>query len=1184
MATILLHEPVAVSSQLERLNLFPGRHLGEDEFDRMQAYADARLEPLLAGHRAGIVTGLEVSADLRPNPGNPVEPYLLGEGFTVAPGLAVAGNGLTLGLYYPIRASWDALIDAYLASTGAASAAGVYFLTLTRSKFEIDAAADVDPCQRAELDPRRDSRRVVLGTVALRKLAIAADLVADEPRERIENVVAANCADGRFLAGLGHAVPLGLLAVEAVEGGYEPAWFSPVVGRYLAQPDSGYRVLLAQVDDAFRRLLNQARRAGEDVVEYLADNLQLDYLPAAGRLPLALLRNLAGEARVGWLPPHLRVDAVPVPDSVVGELIDRHLGRRVIDLRRPAGDSIRLLLAVPERDYRPDLLDVPQTDARLKEDLYRYFMRAHDGWLAYRLQFDRLYFAQDGADIALSPAQLRALSLPQPEPAPARPDSVIAGIVDKARAELGSPVRYPYRSQDLPAPPPAYTAWLSAGQPPAAPEPDDDGLVVRYAIGQVELEAVDNQIRMLRLRLDKTQDYLLLQRQQLDAQTVALATLAGGVAGDGSGLQIARWLPYVKLSPPPAAESSAAGDSGRAAATTASAALAALTTLPASFAASATLAPGVVTKAAAVAKPATATIASTLGISQLKPATRSAIEFGIDTRRLEQLTTPPKLPLTPPAVDVQPPARVGVLSHVEPDLHVYKKVHEEMTGLMNALDGLFDKKEVDGIKKRLQKIWRQVGLKHPSQIEENLVGPARTEHRYSELFKAGQVLVQQIAVIEARYDKLERDLQAKLRERAGLEERLAKLAARIVEERRKLDALDAQRIELLGDYAVAQRLLEEDWRRTYQRSEERARLLDSGLTGLYYVRVATGGASLPLADPLQLRHGRAGDLVPGCPADQDVELPESLREFFDTVLEVPAADWAGLAGLLPKIGQTVPVDLAQALRAQRLAQRLQQPAAVAGRQTLQLALGALSQQNLAILGDLAATRWTAAVAGSAVERDKAAARTLSLRDVATGGAGALRREAQQLQNRLEQCIGCLLEQLDKLAPSIRLEWSQLAEDDRLPVPDAGRWPGLERAERDDFNAVRTLVELVQWWFRQLADDASAAGAGALRNMIRAAVIHAALGDPAEILHGQVQVPPRRFAVGETLRLALNRPPRPGTLLQLLDREQRVVGLVSVADRDERGVVANVVQVDRPAAAVSAGFTVVASKLTKTLGY
>ncbi|AHE99895.1 hypothetical protein [Thioalkalivibrio paradoxus] len=1207
MSSILLHDPIPASPHLERLHLFPGRHLGEDEFDRLQAYADARLEPLLAGYPPGILHGLEVAADRVPDGIDPLHPYRLGDGCSVAPGMAVAGNGRAVGVYYPLYQHWNSLIETHLAETETSDAGGIYFLILRRAPFHIDADPDVDPCQRTELDPNRDSRRVVLGALALRRVALPSGVAAGASQEQAENAVAAYCADGEFLGDLGHAVPLGLLAVEETAEGPRPRWFSATVGRYLAQPDSGYRVLHSQVTEAFRRLVTRARRAGElsgdpefDLLAYLEEHLLLDYLPAAGQLPLALLQDAASVTpRVAFLPSHLRIDAVAVPDTAVDELIDRHLPRRVVDLRRPAGEHLRLLLAVPERHYRPEMLDIPQTDGRLEQDVYRYFMRAHDSWLAWRRQFGRLYSVQEEAGAALTPEQLRALSLPQPVPPPAVPSTVFEAIVERARSELESPLPHPY-DRALPEPPERYQQWFDDGAPPAASEPEDDGLVIQYAIGQVELEALDNRIRILQTRLNKTQDYLLLQRQQLDSQTVSLAALAGGVAGDGSGLQLARWMPYTRLNPLPLAAEAVAEAAEREQPSppeedatplrSSSASREALFTTLSMTAADTThrvamTQPLIPTQISSLARKTISTTAQSQRFSVLKPATRSAVEFGINKARLEQMTTPARNPVAPPAFQAETP-RVGVLSHIHPEFNEYKKAYDDMEALLANLDGLFDRKETRAIKRRLQRIRDRVGLEHPTQMEENLpCGDSTAElvqHRYQQLFKAGQILTQQIAIIEARFDTLERDLNARLRDRQDLQQRLVKLAAMIVQERQELDVLDGRRLERLGDYAVTQRLLDEDWRRTYLRNQERTRLLTTGLSGLYYVRVNSAGVSLPLADPLTLRHGSARDIVPGCPADAEYELPDSLAAFFDTVREVPVADWAALAPVLPRLANAVRVEQAAELRQLRLA-RLGQPTPnQSTRLPLQQAMSNLNRQNLAVLGTLASQEPPLRTASlSAFNRGNA--RVLSLQDLLTGSAGRPRYDANQLQTRLEQCIGCLVEHLERLAPSLRLEWSQLAEDDRLPLPGTGRWPGLDRAEQDDFNTVRTIVELIDWWFRQLVPDASGAGRSALRNMIRAAVIHSALGDPAGILHGEVQVPPRRLVVGEPMRLSLNKPPPPGTLLQLLDRSQQVVGLLSVADADQRGVVANLVQVDRPGIPVGSGFTVVASKLTKGLG-
>jgi hypothetical protein len=215
-------------------------------------------------------------------------------------------------------------------------------------------------------------------------------------------------------------------------------------------------------------------------------------------------------------------------------------------------------------------------------------------------------------------------------------------------------------------------------------------------------------------------------------------------------------------------------------------------------------------------------------------------------------------------------------------------------------------------------------------------------------------------------------------------------------------------------------------------------------------------------------------------------------------------------------------------------------------------------------------------------RQTQAAQVMGLNDL-LNIRGPLQKHAQTLHNRLEQAIAALLEKLDELPPSLRLQWAQLAEDDRLTVERVAQWPGLERAERDDFNSTRTVAELVAWWFRQLGANASAPSVTAMRNMIRATLIHASLGEPAEILQGTVQIPPRFFGLGEPLRLQLNRVPKPGTLLQLMDQQQRVVALLNVDDHDEKGTIAKISQLTVNTALkdlrITTQFKVVASKAT-----
>jgi hypothetical protein len=139
---------------------------------------------------------------------------------------------------------------------------------------------------------------------------------------------------------------------------------------------------------------------------------------------------------------------------------------------------------------------------------------------------------------------------------------------------------------------------------------------------------------------------------------------------------------------------------------------------------------------------------------------------------------------------------------------------------------------------------------------------------------------------------------------------------------------------------------------------------------------------------------------------------------------------------------------------------------------------------------------------------------------------------------------------------------------------------MDRAEAEDFNAVRTVSELIAWWFRQLAGDASAAGRSAMRNMIRAVLIHASLGDPQEIVRGNVHVPPRTASIGERLQVKLNRAPQPGTRLQLLDTQQQVVAVLAVEDHTPQSTQGKIVDMLQPGVSINTRFSVVANKLTQ----
>jgi hypothetical protein len=529
-----------------------------------------------------------------------------------------------------------------------------------------------------------------------------------------------------------------------------------------------------------------------------------------------------------------------------------------------------------------------------------------------------------------------------------------------------------------------------------------------------------------------------------------------------------------------------------------------------------------------------------------------------------------------------------VLEHVLPEIQEYTKAYRGMRELISTLDGLFDTADAKSLKGQLEGFGKPVPPETLAEQDKKDAGPNADANRqnaiqarYQALFDAGQILTKQIASVEGRYGRIESQLTGKLRERIRAEANIEKLAATIEQATEQLTNLDKPRIERLGDYGVAQRLIDDDWRKVFQTNEERTRILTKGVRGLFYVRVRQTPISLPLADPLLLRHGTAADIVPGCDNVENPQLPDQLDEFFDAVREVPMTDWVALKDMKPQLPPSPKLTYLAKLRSVRFMSRPAQRSAPAQGSKLQTRLFTISVQNQSVL-----QHWSNMIFpqmnGSQKAFQAETAAVLSLEDILSGTQGELRRAGQQLRDRLEQCVACLLDNLNELPPSIRLQWAQLAEDDAIDVQHVNSWPGLERAERDDFNATRTVAELVAWWFRQLDSQASGNSLGAVRNMIRAVLIFAALGDPAEILHGEVHVPPRRLIAGEPLRLKLNRAAAPGTILQLLDTQQRRVALLTIEDHDSVGATAQITKVDRTDVVINTQFTVVATKMTRTL--
>ncbi len=426
----------------------------------------------------------------------------------------------------------------------------------------------------------------------------------------------------------------------------------------------------------------------------------------------------------------------------------------------------------------------------------------------------------------------------------------------------------------------------------------------------------------------------------------------------------------------------------------------------------------------------------------------------------------------------------------------------------------------------------------------------RGEH--SALFATSRVMTDEIRLLET----LRRALSV-LRRRRQLELAQRQTALADVEEEipvalKSLATLDAAREEALGDQAVARRLLAEHWSAIEQAWAERARILRNHM-GLYYVRVRETPLSTTLPDPLDLRYTDADDIVPGCDSETTA-IPADLSPFLAAVYDVPVADWAGLRDLYPLLPERQRIESLVNLRREQLGKRQ----TLSGGSALFNRLLPLHQETLGLVRDLIQQPFSAGGSLSGVQQQ--GSKLLALDDLLAGPPHRLRPRAAALHQRLGNAAACLVQGLRAMPPSLRLDWAEAAENDVLHVEQPERWPGLDKAEASDFNAVRTLIELVHWWFRQLHAQASGGARTALRNYLRAALLYAASDDPGQILRGNIATLPGRFQIGERLRITLNREAVPGALLTLLAPDQRMIGTLRVEDSEQGDALAVITQV------------------------
>lgn len=418
------------------------------------------------------------------------------------------------------------------------------------------------------------------------------------------------------------------------------------------------------------------------------------------------------------------------------------------------------------------------------------------------------------------------------------------------------------------------------------------------------------------------------------------------------------------------------------------------------------------------------------------------------------------------------------------------------------------------------------------------------------LFSAGNNVrndIREVEGVHAMLMRLQENLSRALVAKRNL---LAKLDVEIPECQRELANLDQARLKALGESKMVAALVEENWREVEAAYEKREKILTNH-HGIYFARVSESPVGKSTLLDVDLRYGTLEDLVPGT-AISHLELPDDIEPYIETIADMPIAQWKFFNPYWNQLPARLTVLKWLDNRRLRLNYLARQSRQVNNK------FFNLMQSHQSILQDYARFNFLGENSLQAFYRE--AVQIISLEDLLTGAPHQLRGRAQFFRNQLDQATHLLLGSLQSVTPSLRLDWATAAELDQLDLRQPNNWPGMQQAKLTDLGEMRTLVELVNWWWRQLNDGASSAAVTTLRNLLRAALMVAVGDDPKEMLHGYLQSLPAQFRPGELLRATLNRHATIGTELQLVNEQDLLIGKLHVEDADEHGAILRIGQV------------------------
>lgn len=646
--------------------------------------------------------------------------------------------------------------------------------------------------------------------------------------------------------------------------------------------------------------------------------------------------------------------------------------------------------------------------------------------------------------------------------------------------------------------------------------------------------------------LDAHSRMLALQRQHLDIMSTSVSALAGGVPSDGSGLSFTRIIPFFNLNvapttptptPSPAAGTSTVATS---VATAAPATRVMMATRPIATSLMATTAlSAAATSSLAAGRAFTFGGGFTLnGGGAIAPGPSGiATRLGAGTDIAQLVATEASTIPQGPTFQYQP-VQYGMAAHITTGATLQQIAD---TGL-SALRGLM----TTSLKLTPAPLPTPPPTPSGSQVD------TETEN-YASVVASMRALLGDMNQVEKNAILIE-SAYFRFRDRIdSMQTRIGQMTSAMGDALNTLRNAQNAAAQTAGDYAAAQRLVIEETARVAAATTARNQAI-AAATGLFFARELQTIISRPLSPALALTADTPADLVPGCPADHPGP-PAALQPFLDLLLEVPLADWRPLLGAWTGLPDQAGLQRLGTLRAARLANWVAPTdfgSSVAAAdlatlaQTTRSAFDPIFQSTIAIINaSLAATQQSAFA-------------ILSLPDIVGLPVSLLRTNTEALRARLESATGCLFETLTSLPPSARFAWASLARTKNLALLNFAQWPLPPGLGDTGTATLRRLAALVNWITAQLHDASSSASQTALGNLVAATVMAAAYGDPNEAVTGTVATTGGVPRPGVPIRVVLNRPPPIGTVLNLLDDTQSVVGTIRVLDHDALGTTATVV--------------------------